>query len=201
MFYELFILSYLFFSLICFIIDYNFPYYRLVQLEKQTIVKEYKKMIPLVVINLLITYPFFYISNNYYKMINKNNNYFLYNFLLWLILSDIIFYTTHRILHTKKLYFIHALHHSYRYTFGLGAIYAHPIEFIFNNLCSLIIPILVIGIPYSQITYIIIGISFMTVILSHGGYIKDQAHLVHHLKYRYNYSFFIMDYIFGTKLQ
>lgn len=200
MFYELFLSSYLFFSMICFIIDYYYPYYRLIPYEKTKIIKEYKKMMPIVFLNIVISHPFFYLSKNYYKIINKNNNYFFYNFFLWLILSDIIFYTTHRILHTKKLYFIHALHHSYRYTFGLGAIYAHPIEFVLNNLCSLIVPILLLGIPSNHVTIIILLISFMTVVLSHGGYIKDQSHLIHHLKYTYNYSFFITDYIFGTKL-
>ena len=45
MLYELFILSYLFFSTLCFIIDYYFPYYRIEPLEKTKVIKEYNKII------------------------------------------------------------------------------------------------------------------------------------------------------------
>ena len=187
-----------FFSTLCFIIDYYFPYYRIEPLEKTKVINEYNKIIPNVCLNIIVTQPFFYLSNYYYRIITKNNNSFFYNYLVWVLISDLIFYTTHRILHLKRFYFLHALHHSYRYTFGIGAIYSHPIEFIVNNLGSLIVPILILGIPQYQVCFIIIITSFITVVISHGGYIKDQSHLIHHLKCKYNYGLFITDYIFGT---
>ena len=133
--------------------------------------------------------------------IKKNNLGFLANFVLWLVLSDIIFYTTHRLFHTKKLYFIHSIHHTYRHTFGISALYAHPIEFVLNNLGSLVTPIFLLGIPLNYLKIILVVSTFTTVIISHGGYLESQSHYVHHLKYKYNYGLFICDHIFGTYLK
>ena len=192
MYYEIFVTTYILSSLFCFIIDLYFPYIRLVSYNKTETIKQYIKMTPLVSLNIILAYPIFYLFKKYYTDIKKNDNYFIINFYIWLVMADFIFYITHRLLHTKQLYFLHSLHHSYRYTFGMGAIYAHPIEFIFNNLGSLTLPIIILGIPYNHLKILLFGSTFITVIFSHGGYIEKQAHLIHHLKYTYNYGIFIL---------
>ena len=201
MYYKIFVTTYILSSLFCFIIDLYLPYLRLVSYNKTQTIKQYIKMAPLVCLNIVLAYPIFYLFKRYYTYVKKNDNYFIINFFIWIVLADFIFYITHRLLHTKKLYFLHSLHHSYRYTFGMGAIYAHPIEFIFNNLGSLTLPIIIIGIPYNQLNILLFGSTFITVIISHGGYIETQPHLIHHLKYTYNYGIFITDRIFGTQFK
>ena len=198
MFPIIFINSYILSSFVCFIADYFFPQTRINPLPKQTIIKNYKQILPYVLINLCISYPIFDIANIYYNTIKPNNLNPIINIFLWLCLSDLIFYTVHRLLHTKQLYFIHSIHHEYRYTHGIGAIYAHPIEFVLNNIVALVLPIYFIGIPLYQGYLIMVFSTFYTVVISHGGFIKDQDHLIHHQTYKYNYGLFVMDNIFRT---
>lgn len=198
MFSIIFINTYIFSSFFCFIADYYFPKTRIYPLHKQKIIKNYKQILPCVLINLCISYPIFDIANIYYNTIETNKLNPIINIFLWLCISDLIFYNVHRLLHTKQLYFIHSIHHEYRYTHGIGAIYAHPIEFVLNNIVALVLPIYFIGIPLYQGYLIMVFSTFYTVVISHGGFIKDQDHLIHHQKYKYNYGLFIMDNIFRT---
>jgi sterol desaturase/sphingolipid hydroxylase (fatty acid hydroxylase superfamily) len=159
-------------------------------------------MSPLVLFNLFAAYPFFqYVEPNLIQKYEPNTFHPLINMFLWVISTDFVFYTIHRALHTKYLYFIHRIHHTFNYTYGMGAIYAHPIELYLGNLLPVAVPMVIFRIPYRQCDIIVFFATMFTIIISHGGYRMDltQGHLYHHLKYKCNYGLLKMDGLLGTK--
>ena len=100
----------------------------------------------------------------------------------------------YRLLHLKSLYYFHARHHEYNYTFGAGAIYAGLVDFLFANILPSFLPIYWISPNNETIKFIIIFSTFYTVVVSHGGYkFLRKAHLNHHIYRRVNYGLFISD--------
>ena len=197
MYYFDFLNTYLISSTICFFMDYFVPKSRVKEYSKKDTIKEYKNMLPNISFNLCLAYPFF----NYFEKIienqEENNLNGSLNFLLWLVTTDFIFYTIHYSLHSKYLYFIHKKHHEYDYTFGAGAIYAHPIEFIGCNIFPAVAPFILYKTPVRYISGIIYFSTSYTVIISHGCYkFFRKAHLEHHIKRRVNYGLFISDRFF-----
>ena len=179
-------------SLICFLIDCFMTQVRVNGhiLTKRTILSDYYKMLPNVFGNIVIAYPFFYMVEDIMIIGQDYNNWsLLVNLLVWLGTTDILFYTIHRAFHSKYLYSIHALHHEFKYTYGMGAIYAHPIEFYMANLLPVAAPLVVFRIPLRVCDFIVFLATFYTVLISHGGFkLKlSSGHLYHHLKYKYNY--------------
>ena len=59
----------------------------------------------------------------------------IYVLLYFVLCQVIVFYYSHRLLHTKLLYkSIHKMHHKFKYPNSLSAIYCNSIEFLFSNL-------------------------------------------------------------------
>jgi sterol desaturase/sphingolipid hydroxylase (fatty acid hydroxylase superfamily) len=195
-----FILSYLTASAITFYIDLEYPELREVNPNKKPdpdyiggLTMEYSKLLRVGIYNCMVSMPFFW-HYEYLTRDQNNDNYFIYNFLGWLIITDIIFYTTHRILHLPRFYKYHSLHHSYKYTFGPSAIYASPEEFFFGNLGPSIISFQILQLSHLEMTFIIIFQTFYTVIISHGGYkFIKTGHLQHHINNRTPYGLLISD--------
>ena len=197
MFEIIFFLTIFLSSFICFIIDIYYPKLRIKPEINEIVKKEYKKMLPQVLINLSIGSSMLHIIDNYYYE-ESNNFYFIFNFLLWFILADFSFFFVHINLHRKQLYWLHKKHHEYIYTYGIGAIYSSCFEFIFGNIISLSFPFLFIKMPRMHICWIIIFSTASTVFFSHGGYIKNNKHLQHHKLRTKNFGLGISDRIYGT---
>lgn len=193
-----FFLTYTLTSLFCFIIEYFHPNIRSKVITKTQIIQNYKIIIPTVFFNLLAIFPFINLFEYYHGFLAYNNYSFIINFLLWLTFTDILFYTIHRLFHTKKLYFLHSKHHSFKYTHGLGAIYASFPDFLLANIIPLSFPLYFFSIPYNYCKYITIFSSFTTVFISHSGFKLFTSHLIHHIKSKVNYGLFFTDTLLNT---
>ena len=103
-------------------------------------------------------------------------------------------------LHTPQLYWLHAKHHSFRYTHAVGAIYASVFEFLVGNLSTAGLPIYILCIPQDYAKLIIIFASMYTSAISHSGFrTVSNSHLMHHLKYKVNFGLAFIDRVVGTK--
>ena len=202
--YDTFFYSFWLGSTFCFLLDYFVPQLRVNahQINRSIVLQNYKKMTPLVLFNLFAAYPFFqYVEPTMIQKYEPNTFHPLINMFLWVVTTDFVFYTIHRALHTKYLYFIHRVHHTFNYTYGMGAIYAHPIELYLGNLLPVAAPMVIFKIPYRQCDTIVFFATLFTIIVSHGGYKFDlsSGHLYHHLKYKCNYGLLKTDRLLGTK--
>ena len=197
--YSIFMIVFSCSSLLCYYLDIYYPQFRIQYTSKKEIIKDYNDMLPLVLFNIIITYPYFCIYDSFIKPPYNNYN-FAINFIAWFTITDILFYSLHKLFHIKKLYIMfHKIHHKYKYTYGMGAIYAHPVDYVVTNLFSISFPIWFLGIPpiYTQ-KIILIALAY-TVIISHGCFNLLKGHLQHHIKYNYNYGLGFMDKLFDTK--
>lgn len=181
----------------------------------------YVKLAPRVIKNVCIySYPLIYgilcinklfnvTSNEYYDFEYKIFNIlnlaeFLYYYIATMVITDIVFYTTHYLMHTKYLYKYHKIHHEIKHPISISALYAHPVDLYINNISPISISLLILN--YNMFTLqilIAIQISFSTLI-AHGGYkIVSENHSTHHTKLLYNYGFqgfkINMDYLLGTQ--
>ena len=118
-----------------------------------------------------------------------------------IVLTDIIFYTSHRYFHYNKLLYnnIHRKHHEYDPPIAIGALHAHPIEHIFVNLFSTIMPMFIVR---SDMIVSIIWtiISSVNVVVAHSGTWPNDPHIAHHryLKCNYGVGLLLMDKVLGT---
>ena len=202
MFFSNFFLTFNISSIGCALIDFFYPQKRIKEIEQRFIIGNYLKMLPLVNLNLLSSYPFFNLTGKYLEnQEDYDQNSFLY-LLGWLITADIIFYSTHYSFHKIKYLYnnYHSIHHQYRYTHGMGAIYAHPVDFICTNLIPTFTWIWILPPSDNMANFIITFSTAYTVIISHGGFkIFSISHLRHHLLSNKNYGLLISDRLMSTK--
>ena len=213
MFYNYFITSFSLSSIGCFLYEMIDPSIRVNTINRSQILANYQKMLPTVAGNMLIAYPCFSIMeknlvfdnlifSSDYVIINVMLWYinFAYYFIAWIVLTDVFFYSVHYMLHTRRLYWLHAKHHSFRYTHGIGAIYSSVFEFLVGNLGTAGLPIYILSIPENYVKLIIIFASMYTSAISHSGFKSvSKGHLTHHLKYKVNFGLAFLDRVIGTK--
>lgn len=63
-----------------------------------------------------------------------------------MLMEDLTFHFSHRLLHTKVLYgLIHKIHHQHKVSISVAAEYAHPLEFAIGNVGPALIPQIILG--------------------------------------------------------
>ncbi len=197
-------LSYYIPSLILFLIDYNlwFVQYK-IQDKIINMVQLYKKVIPQVMFNtLVLPIPFMLILANFINVMNYKFSVakLVFDLTTTPLLVEMLFYTAHRIFHTKLFYKYHKKHHEINVPIGVSALYMTPIDAIFGNLLPSYLPLLMISAhPVSVCCWIGLG-SFNTVLMAHSGF-KWLAdfHDYHHANPKKNYGTNLyMDKLFRT---
>jgi sterol desaturase/sphingolipid hydroxylase (fatty acid hydroxylase superfamily) len=202
-----FVGTYLISSAITYYLDTKTEIRRIEDKPKNLIITTYSKIYKNVIFNLLITNTIlFYIMSKYINIFNKEFTLisFILDASLIYILIDAVFYSFHILLHTKYLYRFHKKHHELLDPVGLGAVYAHPIDYIFGLTLPIIIPCIITSAHINTVLFILFLSTSNSVIVSHSGYNiftfnNLNPHHIHHTKFIYNYGINLyMDKFFGT---
>lgn len=176
---------------LCFIFDYFIKY-------DNKKIEQYKKINNVVIQNSFLYIPI--ISIPYEHFIVKKEPFNIYfiikNLLFSIILLDFFFYYCHKIMHIPILYkWSHKLHHQYRISVGMEALYLHWFDLYFGNILPIYITM------FNKDLYTNIIWTFITItstIISHSNIIKCH-HNDHHKYFIYNYGLGIyMDKLLNT---
>eukprot|EP01084_Bolivina_argentea_P295338 508424_1 len=87
------------------------------------------------------------------------------------IVSDIIFYITHRSCHEIPFLYrnIHKIHHEFVNTYGISATASHPIEHLFCNLTTVMGTPIIVGLPLYWF-YIFVCLASLQTTCAHSGF-------------------------------
>jgi len=126
------------------------------------------------------------------------------DFMIALLLREVLFYTSHRALHHPKIYAqIHKQHHKFTAPMAFAAQYAHPIEHLLANTMPIVLPLMLM-----RANILTFGLFLTSQLVEtssvHSGYdfAWARAHDLHHEKFRMNYGAIgIMDKLLGTDVE
>lgn len=90
-----------------------------------------------------------------------------------LLIADTMFYWSHRLLHTTRLFLaVHAMHHTHKYPVTWTSLYVHPLEFVVIFLANFLMPLLLFKLHW--ITYAMyVFVVTMSLVLAHSGFQKE----------------------------
>lgn len=129
------------------------------------------------------------------------------------IFNDVTFYLTHRMFHTKALYFLHKQHHSFGGTMGIAAEHANPIESVVANVIPTAGGVLFFGCHNALCVIVWTLVRVQQTCFAHSGYVFNNHildtlgiahseevifHDHHHASNQGNFGCLFMDYMFGT---
>ncbi|XP_069679070.1 fatty acid hydroxylase domain-containing protein 2 isoform X1 [Periplaneta americana] len=121
-----------------------------------------------------------------------------------ILLEEIGFYYSHRLLHSRHLYrFIHKRHHEWTAPIAVTAIYCHPVEHIFSNLLPPFLGVFLMG-SHVATAWLWFSLAILSTLNAHSGYHlpffpSPEAHDFHHLKFNQCFGVLgVLDRIHGT---
>jgi len=143
----------------------------------------------------------------------------IYQVIVFDFINDFFLWATHVMLHWKKLYFIHKLHHEYKDVVSISGEYFHPIEFLINSMAIVSGPKL-FGTRAHMISYFMWQMTRVwdNIVQNHSGYMfpwrplgicpfqnGNSFHYWHHDRnvgnFSFNYNFWDRMFGFDSKFQ
>ena len=137
----------------------------------------------------------------------------LFHFLMYALIFEIMFYASHRFLHTKRMYkWIHSVHHKFRAPVPYSAACVHPVEFVMSYLLPNTLAALLFSFSVPEY-FLFISFEYVHTVHDHCGYHypwdpfaivfgqNSRVHDEHHRLNKVNYSgafTMVLDRIFGT---
>ncbi|XP_043218286.1 fatty acid hydroxylase domain-containing protein 2-like isoform X1 [Amphibalanus amphitrite] len=121
-----------------------------------------------------------------------------------LLVEEVAFYYSHRLLHSPRLYKkIHKWHHEWTSPISITALYAHPLEHVLSNYLPPFLGVLLLG-SHVATAWLWFSMALLSTINAHSGYHlpffpSPEAHDFHHLKFNQCYGVLgVLDRLHGT---
>ncbi|CAG2101436.1 unnamed protein product, partial [Medioppia subpectinata] len=135
-------------------------------------------------------------SPNYWRI--------LIHLLICVVIEEMGFYYSHRLLHLNKFYkYIHSKHHHWTVPTAIAASYCHPIEHIISNVLPIYLGPMLLN-SHLAFLWLWIAIATITSLHTHSGFhlplgLSPQFHNYHHSHFNQNFGVLgIMDKIHKT---
>lgn len=120
------------------------------------------------------------------------------------ILTEILFYTIHRICHLSPFYkYIHKKHHEIITPVGITTLYMTPIDLYIGNILPTYLPLYILHSHPITIKFWIIATTINAVVFAHSGFKKiANSHDYHHSHFNKNFGTdLFMDRLFDTEYE
>uniref|UniRef100_A0A8C3F3L5 Fatty acid hydroxylase domain containing 2 n=2 Tax=Chrysemys picta bellii TaxID=8478 RepID=A0A8C3F3L5_CHRPI len=131
-------------------------------------------------------------------------HWFLLELSIFILVEEILFYYSHRLVHHPLLYKrIHKKHHEWTAPVGVVSLYAHPVEHVFSNMLPLLVGPIILGSHVASIM-VWLCLAILATSISHCGYHlpflpSPEFHDFHHLKFNQCYGVLgVLDRLHGT---
>ncbi|XP_030378254.1 fatty acid hydroxylase domain-containing protein 2 [Scaptodrosophila lebanonensis] len=118
----------------------------------------------------------------------------LFDFACFVVLEEIMFYYSHRLLHHKAIYkYVHKKHHEWTSPVAAMTLYAHPVEHIVANLIPVGFSLALLR-SHIAVAWMVFALAIMNSMNDHAGYSfpwsggSVRFHDYHHAKFNYNYG-------------
>ncbi|KAF4523702.1 hypothetical protein B566_EDAN011566 [Ephemera danica] len=128
----------------------------------------------------------------------------LFELLCLILLEEIGFYYTHRLMHHRLLYrHMHKQHHEWTSPISITAIYSHPVEHVVSNLAPIFLAVVVMG-SHVATAWLWFLLATINTLNDHSGYhlpflSSPEYHDYHHLKFHQCYGVLgLLDRLHGT---